>query len=79
MRYVDLPAVDELESKIAEHTEKLSQQCVDFFVCVNPRCKPYEQRVKEQHASIDGIEKVTDARSLEEELSQGGTELENAD
>ena len=75
LRYVDLPAVDGLETEIAESTERLSRQCVEFLLR-DGSLTPYEQRVVQQKSEISTVEKVADARQLEDELLNGAAELE---
>lgn len=75
LKYVDLDAVDELEKDIEENTGRISQRCVDFLLR-DDALTPYEKRVKSQRETIEKLEKVTDAKSLEEDILAGSSELE---
>ena len=75
LKYIDLEAVESLENDIQENTDRISQRCVDFLLREDALL-PYEKRVADQRATIDQLEKVTDAKALEEEILAGSGELE---
>lgn len=75
LKYVDVQAVEDLESRIGDQTEILSQKCVGFLLKENS-LQPYVQRVATQQDSIESLETVAQARKLEEEISGGSNELE---
>ena len=75
LKYVDLPAVDALESKIAENSEILSCRCVEFLL-KEDSLAPYSERVGEQRAKIADLKTGMEAKSLDEEIAQGASELE---
>lgn len=75
LKYIDLEAVEALEENIEQNTDRISQRCVDFLLR-DDALTPYEKRVAIQRDSIDKLEKVTDARALEEEILGGSSELE---
>ena len=75
LRYVDLPAVEELESRIVDQTEKLSHRSVGFLL--KPESlSPYMTTVELQRSQIDDLAKVAEAKKLEEEIVQGSADLE---
>jgi hypothetical protein len=75
LRYVDHAAVDELETSVAEHTDRISKNCVQFLL--KPESlQPYEAAVAEQRARIDGLQKVSEAKELEKKISTSSDELE---
>ena len=75
LKYSDLAAVEKLEKDIAEHTDKLSQRCVDFLI--RPEAlEPYHQQVNEQAGRIADLAKVAEAKELEEEITNTADELE---
>lgn len=75
LRYVDLELVDELEKDVVEQNEKLAGRCVKFLL--DPKAlHPYDERVDGQTAKIDSLEKVADAKKLEEDISGSAGELE---
>lgn len=75
LKYVDQAAVAELEKQVIEHTDRLSQRCVEFLLR-DDALLPYQQRVDTQRTEIDGLVKVTDAKKLEEAISATAAELE---
>ena len=75
LRYIDLRAVEGLESIIVEETERLSRGCVEFLL--KPEAlEPYRVRVDEHAAAIEEIEKVAVGRELEEAIAKTGADLE---
>ena len=75
LKYVDKSAVEQLESEIADNTDRISHQAVEFLLR-DESLRPYQERVEQQRASIDGLEKVAAARELAEQLEQGAADLE---
>lgn len=75
LKYIDVAAVDELEGNVEENSSRISQRCVEFLLREDSLA-PYEQRVVEQRTFIDGLEKVTEAKELEEKISASSAELE---
>lgn len=75
LKYVDLTAVSELDGKIAEKTEELSQRCVQFLI--QPEAlAPYAERLQQQDQQIQTLSTVMDARKLGKVISEGAGELE---
>ena len=75
LRYIDLPAVESLETTIVEETERLSRGCVDFLL--KPEAlEPYRAQVQEHEAAIEGITKVAAGREREEGIARTGAALE---
>lgn len=75
IRYVDKTFITELETEIAEQTDKISQRCVQFLLD-DKALLPYHERVEEKKQSLDNIKKVIDAKKLEDEVNQIATDLE---
>lgn len=75
LKYIDVAAVEELEQDIEQNSLRISQRCVEFLLR-DDALDPYRKRVEAQQETIEGLEKVTDARKLEEELLAGASELE---
>lgn len=75
VRYVDETFITNLEKEIVEHTERISQHCVQFLLD-EKALEPYHIRVKEKQDGIDSIAKVAQARKLEEEVNQITADLE---
>ena len=75
LKYVELPAVEELEQKVAEASDKLSQQCVDFLLG-DSALDPYEERVHQQRDEIESLQTAAEARKLDEAIAEGSSQLE---
>ncbi|PKV49384.1 dynein-related subfamily AAA family protein [Aquimarina sp. MAR_2010_214] len=75
IRYVDNTFTEELETKIAEQTEKISQRSVQFLLD-DKALLPYHTRVEEKQVLLEKIKKVIDAKKLEQEVNQIATDLE---
>lgn len=75
LRYVDESLVESLEDDVVEQTERTSRRCVEFLL--DPGAlQPYVDKVKHEQAGIGDLEKVTDAKKVEEEISASAAELE---
>lgn len=75
LRYVDEELVLSLEKEVADNTERLSQKCVEFLL-KPASLDPYEEKVRNEQAGIEHLTKVTDAKSLEEDIAKSASELE---
>lgn len=75
LRYVDAGLVVELEQGVAEQTARLSRNCVEFLLQPSS-LEPYEQKVRDEQSQIEHLTKVTDAKSLEEDIATSASELE---
>ena len=75
LRYSDSALVDALEKEIVEQADRLAHRCVQFLL--QPAAlQPYEQRVRDDAAKIDALERVADARQLEADVTASAGELE---
>ena len=75
LKYIDLPAVEAIETEISEHADRLSHKCVEFLLD-DAALAPYQQRVADQSNSIDALKTGVQAKDLDEEIVQVGNELE---
>ncbi len=75
LKYVDTDAVEQLESQVAEASDKLSQRCVDFLL-TESALEPYVDRVHDQREQIDSLATAVEAKALDEELVEGASQLE---
>ncbi len=75
LKYVDLEAVEQLEGKIAENSDRLSHRCVEFLLKENSLA-PYSDRVNQQRTSIETLKTGVEAKALDEEIVGGANELE---
>ena len=75
LKYVDLEAVDELEAKIAENSERISVRCVEFLLQENS-LDPYVERVANQRVEIEQLQTGMQAKQLDEQIVEGANDLE---
>ena len=75
IRYDDETLIKSIEEEIAEFTEKISQRCVQFLLD-EKALAPYHEKVEEKKIALDKIEKVIEAKNLEEEVNQIAQDLE---
>lgn len=75
IRYTDENQVKNLEEQIVEYTATISRRCVEFLLN-DKALQPYHAKVKERQQSLDKIDKVVDAKKLEEEVNQIAEDLE---
>ncbi|MEX0818300.1 MAG: DNA repair ATPase, partial [Pirellulaceae bacterium] len=75
LRYVDAAAVDQLESEVSEHTERLSHRCVEFLLQPDS-LQPYADHVAAETAKIDGLTKASEAKELQTQIAASASELE---
>ncbi|MBN1817350.1 MAG: DNA repair ATPase [Sedimentisphaerales bacterium] len=75
LRYADLELVEQLEELVAENTDRLSMLCVEFLL-EPASLDPYQQRVAELKDQIGQVEKVAQAKELQEQVAETGRQLE---
>ncbi|TJZ60572.1 AAA family ATPase [Sphingobacterium olei] len=75
IKYVDIPRVDMLLEKLSGITSSLSTKTVEFLLR-DEALVPYEQKVSDQKGKVEEINKVFDARTIEEANSGISGELE---
>lgn len=75
LKYVDLAAVAELESKVADNSERLSLRCVEFLLREDS-LRPYADRGTKQQTAIGKLKSGIAAKALDKEISDGAKELE---
>ncbi|QDT44585.1 ATPase involved in DNA repair [Gimesia alba] len=75
LRYVDQGLVDRLEQSVGKRTEKLATRCVSFLLREDA-LKPYADRITAATEQIQTVEKVADARKVEQEIEASSNELE---
>jgi len=75
LRYADAEMIEALENEVAEHTEQLSHQCVEFLL--RPESlDPYRRRAEEQKEKVPALQKVTEAKELSQQVTETASELE---
>ncbi|MBO6213445.1 DNA repair ATPase [Algoriella sp.] len=75
IRYVNLDKVQNLEDQLNQINKNLSEKTIEFLL-LDEALIPYEQKVSEQKSLVDSIEKVIDAKKIEEACLQISAELE---
>jgi MoxR-like ATPase len=75
LRYADEPLIESLEAEVIEQSDRLAARCVEFLLSPDALL-PYQQRVAGQKQAVEPLEKVADARKLEEEVAASAGELE---
>ncbi len=75
LRYIDTLLVEQLEEGVVAQNDTLSHRCVEFLL--RPEAlAPYENKVVEELAGIEGLAKVSDAKTLQEAIDQSAADLE---
>ena len=75
IRYINLERVQELENQLQEVNENLSTKTIEFLL-LDEALIPYEEKVAEQKNLVASIEKVVDAKVIEESCLKIASELE---
>ena len=75
IRYINLERVQELENQLQEVNENLSTKTIEFLL-LDESLVPYEEKVAEQKNLVASIEKVVDAKVIEESCLKIASELE---
>ncbi|MDM1060979.1 DNA repair ATPase [Empedobacter falsenii] len=75
IRYINLERVQELENQLQEVNENLSTKTIEFLL-LDEALIPYEEKVAEQKNLVASIEKVVDAKTIEEACLKIASELE---
>ena len=75
LRYMDLEQVESMEGAIADQTDKTARTCVEFLLRPDS-LMPYANDVGKVAESIEMVEKVSDAKKIEEAVAERASELE---
>jgi len=75
LRYIDTDWVNDLEQKLGEESERLSQSCVTFLLKPDA-LQHYHDKIAAQKGEIGAVTKGSEAKKLGEEIGQVGKELE---
>lgn len=75
VRYIDIEQVDNLLLKIEEINKDLSEKTVNYLL-QDDALKVYEEKVVDQKNHVEAIEKVFDAKPIEEKIVEISSELE---
>ncbi len=75
LRYIDEPAVAELEAKLSEAAERLGHRCVQFLLAPKS-LEPYRQRITAAESQVPAIATAADGRAQQETLDAIGQDLE---
>jgi hypothetical protein len=75
LRYIDRPAVDALEAKVAAQSDDLGKRAADFLL--KPEAlDPYRQNAATHTGLIDKVTTVTEAKALAGDIQKSADELE---
>ncbi|MFT5495544.1 MAG: MoxR-like ATPase [Kiritimatiellia bacterium] len=75
LRYTNIEAVEALETDVTEHTEVLSQKCVEFLLRQDAM-DPYRAQVSEVDKRIRKLNKGSDAKAAAQQIDACASELE---
>ncbi|MDW5288016.1 DNA repair ATPase [Formosa sp. PL04] len=75
IRYVDEGFITRLEENIAEQTTRISERCAHFLLD-DKALKPYEDAIKEKEQALTKVNKVIEAKDLEEQVNKISKDLE---
>lgn len=75
LRYVDLKVVEQLTGEVAKQVDQVAARCVEFLLREDS-LTPYQTRVEQQRQQIAGLEKVSEAKELSEQIDASAAELE---
>ena len=75
LRYVDKIVVESLSDEVAKQVDQVANRCVEFLLREDSLA-PYQARVEAQRDQVAGLEKVSAAKALGEEIDASAAELE---
>ncbi|MCB9187821.1 MAG: DNA repair ATPase [Flavobacteriales bacterium] len=75
LRYINLTVVDEMEKKVVDFQNDISQKCVKFLL-TEKALIPFENKEDELAKKITQIKKVVEADQIDEEIKTVSTELD---
>lgn len=75
LRYADTETISSLENEVAEHTERLSRQCVEFLL-KRESLDPYRKTAEEHKQQVPELAKVADAKQLQQQVAETAAGLE---
>ena len=74
-RYIDVSMLEDLEKKIKEESDKLSEKCVDFLLDENS-LTPYKNLVDTQAEAVELLTKAIEGEKIGEDINETSTQLE---
>ncbi|QDV25082.1 DNA repair ATPase [Aureliella helgolandensis] len=75
LRFIDLPAVEELETQLSEAATRLGLRCVQFLLTPSA-LDPYRKRIVQCEGEIPEVHSASEGRQLQEQLLQISSDLE---
>ncbi|MBB3700692.1 DNA repair ATPase [Flammeovirga yaeyamensis] len=75
VKYIELPPIEEWETKLKEQTEKLGERCTRFLL-QDDSLTAFINKIEETKTALPEVEKTVDIDALSEELTDLGKELE---
>ncbi|MDR2954897.1 MAG: DNA repair ATPase [Prevotella sp.] len=74
-RYIDTAKIEELKKTLASTGSKLSEKTIEFLLR-DEALIPYEEKVNNQRAEVEKVQKVIDANKIEDNCKLISSELE---
>ena len=74
-RYIDVKMLEDLEEKIREQSDKLSEKCVEFLL-LDEALDPYRELVENQGQAVEELTKAIDGEKVEEDINETSSQLE---
>ena len=75
VRYIDIPMLEGLESKIKEQADKLSEKCIEFLL-QEDALNPYRELVENQAKAVEELSKAVEGEQVSEEINKTSSQLE---
>jgi hypothetical protein len=75
IRYVNVDNVNEMDNKVKEHVDVLSQICTDYLLTPEGLL-PYRIKSSDIESQIDSVKKTLEGKKLDEQIDSTGKELE---
>lgn len=75
VRFIDLGAVDRLETQVGQTIEGLSSECAEFLLR-KEALDPYRRQLEQLGGKVSSVGRVADGRELEQAIEKAGAELQ---
>jgi len=75
VRYIDVKMLEELEVKIKEQADKLSEKCVEFLL-QEEALHPYRDLVDSQAKAVEELTKAIEGEQVSEDINETSSQLE---
>ncbi len=75
LKYADQPRIDRIEQELADATEKLSLECVEFLL-QQQAMDPFFEKIKDLDKKLEKIKKVADLKEVETGITKVSDQLD---